>query len=139
MDPASLDSQIMAHEGCDEMEDEGEKELPDLGLGANVVHDSDDEDNAVATMLAELPPPPTRPFWGGREYFAAARPLASFSISERSCSFSAFDSATSERSCRSTLSVSARPSRCEFASDASRAAASAADRMLAFSACSNAS
>ena len=66
----------MAHEGCDEMEDEGEKELPDLGLGANVVHDSDDEDNAVATMLAELPPPPTRPFWGGREYFAAARPLA---------------------------------------------------------------
>ena len=76
MDPASLDSQIMAHEGCDEMEDEGEKELPDLGLGANVVHDSDDEDNAVATMLAELPPPPTRPFWGGREYFAAARPLA---------------------------------------------------------------
>ena len=76
MDPASLDSQIMTHEGCDEMEDEGEKELPDLGLGANVVHDSDDEDNAVATMLAELPPPPTRPFWGGREYFAAARPLA---------------------------------------------------------------
>ena len=76
MDPNSLDSQIMAHEGCDEMEDEGEKELPDLGLGANVVHDSDDEDNAVATMLAELPPPPTRPFWGGREYFAAARPLA---------------------------------------------------------------
>ena len=76
MDPASLDSQIMAHEGCDEMEDEGEKELPDLGLGANVVHDSDDEDNAVATMLAELPPPPTRPFWGGEEYFAAARPLA---------------------------------------------------------------
>ena len=76
MDPDSLDSQIMAHEGCDEMEDEGEKELPDLGLGANVVHDSDDEDNAVATMLAELPPPPTRPFWGGREYFAAARPLA---------------------------------------------------------------
>ena len=66
MDPNSLDSQIMAHEGCDEMEDEG----------ANVVHDSDDEDNAVATMLAELPPPPTRPFWGGREYFAAARPLA---------------------------------------------------------------
>ena len=46
MDPDSLDSQIMAHEGCDEMEDEGEKELPDLGLGANVVHDSDDEDNA---------------------------------------------------------------------------------------------
>ena len=36
MDPDSLDSQIMAHEGCDEMEDEG----------ANVVHDSDDEDNA---------------------------------------------------------------------------------------------
>ena len=67
MDPDSLDSQIMAHEGCDEMEDEGEKELPDLGLGANVVHDSDDEDNAVATMLAELPPPPTRPFWGGEE------------------------------------------------------------------------
>ena len=62
MDPDSLDSQIMAHEGCDENEDEGEKELPDLGLGANVVHDSDDEDNAVATMLAELPPPPTRPF-----------------------------------------------------------------------------
>ena len=76
MDPDSLGSQIMAHEGCDEMEDEGEKELPDLGLGANVVHDSDDEYNAVATMLAELPPPPTRPFWGGREYFAAARPLA---------------------------------------------------------------
>ena len=66
MDPDSLGCQIMAHEGCDEMEDEG----------ANVVHDSDDEDNAVATMLAELPPPPTRPFWGGREYFAAARPLA---------------------------------------------------------------
>ena len=76
MDPDSLDSQIVAHEGCDEMENEGEKELPDLGLGANVVHDSDDEDNAVATMLAELPPPPTRPFWGGEEYFAAARPLA---------------------------------------------------------------
>ena len=76
MDPDSLDSQIMAHDGCDEKEDEGEKELPDLGLGANVVHDSDDEDNAVATMLAELPPPPTRPFWGGEEYFAAARPLA---------------------------------------------------------------
>ena len=73
MDPDSLDSQIVVHDSADE---ESEKELPDLGLGANVVHDSDDEDNAVATMLAELPPPPTRPFWGGREYFAAARPLA---------------------------------------------------------------
>ena len=35
MDPDSLGSEIMAHEGCDEMEDEGEKELPDLGLGAD--------------------------------------------------------------------------------------------------------
>ena len=35
MDPDSLGFEIMAHEGCDEMEDEGEKELPDLGLGAD--------------------------------------------------------------------------------------------------------
>ena len=76
MDPDSLDSQIMAHEGCDENEDEGEKELPDLGLGANVVHDSDDEDNAVFTMLAELPRPPGGPFWSPEEYSCAARPLA---------------------------------------------------------------
>ena len=76
MDPDSLGSEIMAHEGCDEMEDEGEKELPDLGLGANVVHDSDDEDNAVFTMLAELPRPPGGPFWSPEEYFCAARPLA---------------------------------------------------------------
>ena len=76
MDPDSLDSQIMAHEGCDENEDEGEKELPDLGLGANLVHDSDDEDNAVFTMLAELPRPPGGPFWSPEEYFCAARPLA---------------------------------------------------------------
>ena len=66
----------MAHEGCDEMEDEGEKELPDLGLGANVVHDSDDEDSAVFTRLAELPRPPGGPFWSPEEYSCAARPLA---------------------------------------------------------------
>ena len=50
MVPDSLDSQIMAHDGCDEKEDDGWL----------VVHDSDDEDNAVSTMLAELPRPP----WG---------------------------------------------------------------------------
>ena len=76
MDPDSLDSQIMAHDGCDEKEDEGEKEPPDLGIGAVVVHDSDDEDNAVSTMLAELPRPPRGPFWSAEEYSCAARPLA---------------------------------------------------------------
>ena len=76
MDPDSLDSQIMAHDGCDEKEDEGEKEPPDLGIGAVVVHDSDDEDNAVSTMLAELPRPPRGPFWSPEEYSCAARPLA---------------------------------------------------------------
>ena len=49
------------------MEDEGEKELPDLGLGANVVHDSDDEDNAMAIRAAcrrnasQTAPGPTAP------------------------------------------------------------------------------
>ena len=76
MDPDSLDSQIMAHDGCDEKEDEGEKEPPDLGIGAVVVHDSDDEDNAVSTMLAELPRPPRGPFLSPQEYSCAARPLA---------------------------------------------------------------
>ena len=76
MDPEFLDTQIMAHDGCDEKEDEGEKELPDLGIGAVVVHDSDDEDNAVSTMLAELPRPPRGPFWSPEEYSCAARPLA---------------------------------------------------------------
>ena len=66
----------MAHDGCDEKEDEGEKEPPDLGIGAVVVHDSDDEDNAVSTMLAELPRPPRGPFWRAEEYSCAARPLA---------------------------------------------------------------
>ena len=75
MDSNSPDSQIMAHDGCDEKEDEGEKEPPDLGIGAVVVHDSDDEDNAVSTMLAELPRPPRGPFWRAEEYSCAARPL----------------------------------------------------------------
>ena len=61
----------MAHDGCDEKEDEGEKELPDLGIGAVVVHDSDDEDNAVSTMVAELPRPPRDPFWSPEEYSCA--------------------------------------------------------------------
>ena len=76
MDPELLDTQIMDHNGCDEKEDEGEKEPPDLGIGAVVVHDSDDEDNAVSTMLAELPRPPRGPFWSPEEYSCAARPLA---------------------------------------------------------------
>ena len=56
----------MAHDGCDEKEDDGWL----------VVHDSDDEDNAVSTMLAELPRPPRGPFWRAEEYSCAARPLA---------------------------------------------------------------
>ena len=74
--PEFLDIETMDHNGCDEKEDEGEKEPPDLGIGAVVVHDSDDEDNAVSTMLAELPRPPRGPFWRAEEYSCAARPLA---------------------------------------------------------------
>ena len=74
--PEFLDIETMDHNGCDEKEDEGEKEPPDLGIGAVVVHDSDDEDNAVSTMLAELPRPPRGPFWSAEEYSCAARPLA---------------------------------------------------------------
>ena len=76
MGPEFLDIETMDHNGCDEKEDEGEKEPPDLGIGAVVVHDSDDEDNAVSTMLAELPRPPRGPFWSPEEYSCAARPLA---------------------------------------------------------------
>ena len=76
MGPEFLDIETMDHNGCDEKEDEGEKEPPDLGIGAVVVHDSDDEDNAVSTMLAELPRPPGGPFWSPEEYSCAARPLA---------------------------------------------------------------
>ena len=67
MDPDCLDSQIMAHDGCDEKEDEGEKEPPDLGIGAVVVPDSDDEDNAVSTILTEPPRPPRGPLWSAEE------------------------------------------------------------------------
>ena len=74
--PEFLDIETMDHNGCDEKEDEGEKEPPDLGIGAVVVHDSDDEDNAVSTMLAELPRPPRGPFWRAEESSCAARPLA---------------------------------------------------------------
>ena len=74
--PEFLDIETMDHNGCDEKEDEGEKEPPDLGIGAVVVHDSDDEDNAVSTMLAELPRPPRGPFLSPEEYSCAARPLA---------------------------------------------------------------
>ena len=74
--PEFLDIETMDHNGCDEKEDEGEKEPPDLGIGAVVVHDSDDEDNAVSTMLAELPRPPRGPFLSPQEYSCAARPLA---------------------------------------------------------------
>ena len=76
MGPEFLDIETMDHNGCDEKEDEGEKEPPDLGIGAVVVHDSDDEDNAMSTMLAELPRPPRGPFWSPEEYSCAARPLA---------------------------------------------------------------
>ena len=74
--PEFLDIETMDHNGCDEKEDEGEKEPPDLGIGAVVVHDSDDEDNAMSTMLAELPRPPRGPFLSPEEYSCAARPLA---------------------------------------------------------------
>ena len=74
--PEFLDIETMDHNGCDEKEDEGEKEPPDLGIGAVVVHDSDDEDNAMSTMLAELPRPPRGSFWSPEEYSCAARPLA---------------------------------------------------------------
>ena len=76
MDPEFLDTQTMDHNGCDEEKDEGGKEPPDLGLGAGVDHDSDGEENAVSTMLAELPRPPGGPFWSPEEYWCAARPLA---------------------------------------------------------------
>ena len=74
--PEFLDIETMDHNGCDEKEDEGEKEPPDLGIGAVVVHDSDDEDNAMSAMLAELPRPPRGSFWSPGEYSCAARPLA---------------------------------------------------------------